>query len=315
MGGARFTRMLATAAIVLAFGYVGMLGAESVEFAPARIVDAVVDTNSLAIGTAVHPRDSADPVGFPPIADDSQRPSSVEASTAAPLLPTTPASTIITTPPAAITSRTSVTTPPPTLTTTAVPTTPPPPTPRLRGEQSLAGFSYDWQNGLPGWEISFHPGRERVLGYTFVQEKRIEIYVRDQMSDPLLAHVIAHEVGHAIDVTQNNGDDRRRWQQLRDIEDTPWWPGSGATDFSTGAGDFAESFAAWQVGSASFRSNLGPPPDDAARCSDGRIGQWLSGSRPTCPAGSVAARDSLVERSQRENNSLFRSRSKQAVLP
>jgi hypothetical protein len=264
MGGTRFTRMLATAAIILAFGYAGMLGAESVEFRPARIVDAVVDTDTLAIGTAVYLGDSADPAEFPPLADQSQTPSGVRTLAAAPPLPTTPAPTVVTTPPAAITSRTSVITAPPTPTTRAVPTTPPPPTPRLRGEQSLADFSYDWQNGLPGWEISFHPGRERVLGYTFVQEKRIEIYVRDDMSDPLLAHVIAHEVGHAVDVTRNDGDDRRRWQQLRDIEDKPWWPGSGATDFSTGAGDFAESFAAWQVGSTAFRSNLGAPPDIAA---------------------------------------------------
>ncbi|MFW2383103.1 MAG: hypothetical protein ACN4GZ_15220 [Acidimicrobiales bacterium] len=257
MGGTRLLRFAVTTPVIFALGYVGMLGAESVEFRPARIVDAVVDTNNLAVGTAVHAAHTPEPVGFAVGTDLAPySPGSPAPATTAPP---------VTTPPGAVTQSTTTTTAtPPTTSTTVVPTTPPPPTPRQRGERALASFSYDWRNGLPGWEISFHPGREGVLGYTFVQEKRIEIYVRDQMSDPLLAHVVAHEVGHAIDVTLNSGDDRRRWQKQRGIDDRSWWPGNGATDFSTGAGDFAESFAAWQVGTAAYRSNLGAPPDQAA---------------------------------------------------
>jgi hypothetical protein len=270
MGGTRLVRTALTVAIIVGLGYGGMRAAESVEFRPARIVDAVVDTNNLAIGTAVYPQASA----ALPITDDAGAPqgrsgerTGVAVTTAVPTpLPTIALSTIITAAPRAVTSATTSTIlAPATTVTTLVATTPPPLSLRQRGEQVLATFEYDWQSGLPGWEFSFHPGREGVLGYTFVREKRIEIYVRDQMSDSLLAHVIAHEMGHAIDVTENTGDDRRRWQEVRGIEDKPWWPGSGATDFSTGAGDFAESFAAWQLGSASFRSNLGEPPDDAAR--------------------------------------------------
>ncbi len=254
--------MLVTVVVTI-LGYVGVLSAESVQ-PPARVVDAVADTSNLAIGTAAYFQDNVNP-GV--TGDTLNRPTStpVHPETTAPATTSTP-TTITTGPPAAVTStpKPSTTTTRPTTTTTQVPTTPPPPSARDRGEAALAGYSYNWQAGLPGWEVSFHPGRKGVLGYTFVQEKKIEIYVRTEMSDPLLAHVIAHEIGHAIDVSKNTGDDRRRWQELRGISDKSWWPGNGATDFSTGAGDFAESFAAWQVGTASFRSTLGPPPNGVA---------------------------------------------------
>ena len=100
-----------------------------------------------------------------------------------------------------------------------------------------------------------------MLGLTYVESKTIEVYVRDDQSAALLAHVIAHEMGHAVDVALNDGADRERWQQVRGIESAQWWPGNGTTDFSTGAGDFAESFAAWQVGGGNFRSQLASEPD------------------------------------------------------
>lgn len=132
-----------------------------------------------------------------------------------------------------------------------------------RGAGALAAVSYPWQQKLPGWTISFHPGRSGVYGYTYTDTEHIEVFVRDGMSDSLLAHVIAHEIGHAVDVTLNSGDDRREWQAARGVGGSPWWPGSGAGDFSSGAGDFAESFAAWQVGPAHFRSELSDAPSAA----------------------------------------------------
>jgi hypothetical protein len=130
----------------------------------------------------------------------------------------------------------------------------------LRGEAALAEIDYPWQQLLPGWEIELLGDNGVVYGYTFTREQRIEIYVRDGQSRRLLVHVIAHELGHAVDVTLNDADDRRRWQVERGIAGHPWWPGDGATDFATGAGDFAESFAAWQAGAEAFSSELAEPP-------------------------------------------------------
>ncbi len=129
-----------------------------------------------------------------------------------------------------------------------------------RGRWALAQISYPWQEMLPGWTIEFDEERDGLFGLTLVDDQRIEIYVRDDQSDELLVHIVAHELGHAVDVTLNNGPDRRAWQAARGIEDEPWWPNSGASDFHTGAGDFAESFAYWQAESDSFRSKLGSAP-------------------------------------------------------
>ncbi len=256
-------RSMLIAVVLASAGYVGVMSAESVQLPPARVVDAVADTSNLAIGTAAYFENSGSNPGRTSVA--SSQPRAPELTTTIPAEDTPSGSeTSLTSPNGFASGQQPVAEQQPT-SVPHVATTPPPPTARDRGEAALDSFSYEWRSGLPGWEISFHPGRKGVLGYTFVQERKIEIYVRDDMSDPLLAHVIAHEIGHAIDVSMNSGDERRRWQAARGIEDKPWWPGNGATDFSTGAGDFAESFAAWQVGNASFRSSLGPAPNESQK--------------------------------------------------
>ncbi len=47
--------------------------------------------------------------------------------------------------------------------------------------------------------------------------------------------------------------------------DLPWFGCNACDDLGTPAGDFAESFAAWQVPSGDFSSRLGPPPDAVQR--------------------------------------------------
>ncbi len=126
---------------------------------------------------------------------------------------------------------------------------------------ALGQISYDWEDKLRGWSIHFHPPRTGYLGLTWPSERRIDVYVRSDQSTTFLAHVIAHEIGHAVDVTHNSGADRAAWQAARGIGWAPWWPTAYASDFSTGAGDFAEAFAFSQIGSYTyFRSNLGGDP-------------------------------------------------------
>ncbi len=125
---------------------------------------------------------------------------------------------------------------------------------------ALAEITYPWELLLPEWQIEFLEARDGVLGYTWSTEQRIEIFVRDGQTVEFLSHVIAHELGHAVDIELNSPDDRREWQASRGISGLAWWAESGRSDFATGAGDWAESFAAWQVGDRHFRSQLGGVP-------------------------------------------------------
>lgn len=126
------------------------------------------------------------------------------------------------------------------------------------------GFAYPWQDILEGWRIDFVAGDSNIAGYTWSRERRIEVFVRPGADADDLRRILAHEIGHAVDVALNDGDERRQWQQQRSLEEAPWWPESGKADFETGAGDFAEAFAYWITGDDSdFRSEIGAVPSAA----------------------------------------------------
>ena len=184
--------------------------------------------------------------------------------------PSVPAPSVFVTPSATVPGSPRTTAP------SAPPTTSPPPPAnggraverlgddglRTTASQALGLVRYDWQRRLPGWQVRFLPGRSGYRGLTYPDDRVIEVFVRGNDTPAELSHVIAHELGHAADVTYLNDRERDAWRSARGIgAATPWFPGvSGATDFSSGAGDFAESFAAVHTGVGWF-SELGPPPD------------------------------------------------------
>lgn len=114
--------------------------------------------------------------------------------------------------------------------------------------------------------VAFRPARSDVLGMADLHERRVDVFVRScaKESDGLLLHVIAHELGHVLDATRMTGELRTRWMELRGIPaGTPWFGCDRCADFATPAGDFAETYAQWQRGASSNRSQLAPAPSRA----------------------------------------------------
>jgi len=134
---------------------------------------------------------------------------------------------------------------------------------RSTAARALGLVRYDWQRRLPGWQLRFLPGRSGVRGLTYPDARVIEVFVRTADSPEALAHVVAHELGHAVDVTHLDDGERGAWRSARGLDGrVPWFPGvGGASDFATAAGDFAESFAWQAAGGGGWYSQLGPPPD------------------------------------------------------
>ena len=127
------------------------------------------------------------------------------------------------------------------------------------GATALDLIPFDWQTRLPGWTIVFKDRVPERLGYAHFDQRRIEIYVRSSQTPRDVAEVLAHELGHAVDVTSLTREDRARWLGARGLESTAWWPPEGArSDFASGAGDWAEAFAMWLLSDAS-QSEVGGP--------------------------------------------------------
>ena len=128
----------------------------------------------------------------------------------------------------------------------------------LRAEVT-ALIEYPWERNLPGWTVQFRADEGGLRGVTKSGEQHIDVFVRETDSVEWLARILAHELGHAVDLTHNSASDRDRWAATRGLESSvSWWPESGVADFSTGAGDFAECFASWQVGAETLSQVAGP---------------------------------------------------------
>lgn len=131
-----------------------------------------------------------------------------------------------------------------------------------RGQAALSRISYPWEEVLEGWTIVFEGPRPDRSGWIDFRTRHITIYVRESHSNGQLAHVVAHEVGHAVDFHRVTPDERDRWIEARGLGDLSWYPDATSNDFSSPAGDFAESFAVWQVG-GNYQANLGGNPTAA----------------------------------------------------
>ena len=81
--------------------------------------------------------------------------------------------------------------------------------------RALGLISFDWRNGLPGWELRFLDGRSGYRGLTYPDAEVIEVFVRPGDTPEGLAHVVAHEMGHAVDVARLTDVDRAVWSAAR----------------------------------------------------------------------------------------------------
>ena len=78
----------------------------------------------------------------------------------------------------------------------------------------------------------------------------VTIYVRDGDTPSQVAEILAHELGHALDLELLSNEQRLEWLAARGMPQV-WWVDDGHTDFEAGQGDFAEAVAALWVGSPS----------------------------------------------------------------
>lgn len=150
-----------------------------------------------------------------------------------------------------------------------------------QGQAALAHISYPWRD--LGFTVSFASARSGLRAVTYTRERRIVVFVRRGEPVAQTAFDLAHELGHAFDLTHGTWPRRQRWLELRGVDpSTPWFGCSGCDDLSTGSGDLAEVFALWQVGPVDFASRLAraPSPAELARLVELFDPAWTSRDVP-----------------------------------
>jgi hypothetical protein len=132
----------------------------------------------------------------------------------------------------------------------------------IRNNEALAMITFPWRQELE-YQIVFMDPQTGYRAMTYPKQHRIEIYARPGDDSARLAHDIAHELGHAVDVTFNTPETRKKWMELRGIDpSTSWFACNKCSDFSSPAGDFAETFASLQVGNDYFSGRIAPRPTE-----------------------------------------------------
>lgn len=142
--------------------------------------------------------------------------------------------------------------------------------PAAVGERALALVSYPWEQRLnvsAAFTGPTRPGYFAASARAGPHAWAVTVYIRPGESLKVIALSFAHEIGHILDVERLTDADRAAWLQLRGRPGAPWWTCFQCADYTVGTGDFAETFAADQVGWIDDRSRLAPipSPDDLAR--------------------------------------------------
>ena len=140
-------------------------------------------------------------------------------------------------------------------------------------ETSAAARRADLRRALPlvgvsaralGYRIVLAPRTDPLLrALTDTSTHTITLYMAQGDAPHRTAHDLAHEIGHAFDAAHLTDAQRRAYLARRGVPHAPWWPTNRRSDYSVGAGDFAEVFALCHAASPEFRSRLAPRPVDA----------------------------------------------------
>jgi hypothetical protein len=104
-----------------------------------------------------------------------------------------------------------------------------------------------------------------VRGQTDTAQRTITLFVSPHDAPHRVAHDLGHEIGHAFDAQRLNGAARAGYLRARGVSSARWSPGAQASDYESGAGDFAEVFALCHTASPEFRSRLAARPVDPCR--------------------------------------------------
>ena len=148
-----------------------------------------------------------------------------------------------------------------------------PATANVHPETRAAARRADLRRALPlvrgsaralGYRIVLAPRTDPLLrALTDTDSRTITLYMAAGVAPHRTAHDLAHEIGHAFDAARLTQAQRRAYLARRGVPRAPWWPSNRRSDYSVGAGDFAEVYALCHAASPEFRSRLAPRPVDA----------------------------------------------------
>jgi hypothetical protein len=124
---------------------------------------------------------------------------------------------------------------------------------------------------LSGWSLAFETAGQDELreGSTWLRDRRIVVYVRPSWTAERTANALAHEVGHAHDVTFLSRRARSEYLRLRGLtwaerHVTVGWAARSKQEprkrQPAGCEDFAEVFAIRWAPPAEFQATLRPQP-------------------------------------------------------